>query len=277
MAEAAAMAKDAADAAPGGAAETEGSDGASVEARGLGRSFGAARALSGLSFTLRAGSRTALLGPNGAGKSTLMKIVAGVLPPDEGSVLAGGVKPTDARRIPGFLGWLPERAPLNPELTVREHLELGGKLKGLGKEDARMETDRLSEALNLGPKLGRLAGRLSLGTRRQAALALALMGNPRLLMLDEPSSSLDPEEVRRLNGLVSELPVSTTLIVSSHVLDEARLLTDGALILKAGGLAACGGWEELGAGLGARKGPLEPGYAEEVFFAALGGGGRKEA
>jgi ABC-2 type transport system ATP-binding protein len=206
-----------------------------------------------------------------------MKIVAGVLPPDEGTILAGGMRPSDARKIPGFLGWLPERAPLNPELTVKEHLELGGRLKGLGREGTRRETERLSEALDLGPKLGRLAGRLSLGTRRQAALALALMGSPRLLMLDEPSSSLDPEEVRRLNLIVAGLPASTTLIVSSHVLEEARLLTDGALILKAGGLAACGPWEELGTGLAAGKGPREPGFAEEVFFAALSGTGREGA
>lgn len=244
-----------------------------VEARNLSRSFGAARALKGLTFTLKAGGRTALLGPNGAGKSTLMKLVAGVLPPDEGEILTDGGPPERARERPGFLGWLPEKAPLNPELTVLEHLELAGRLRGLDKESLRSEIGRLSQALALEGKLGRLAGRLSLGTRRQAALALAMLGCPRLLMLDEPSSSLDPEEVRRLNALVRNLPDTATLLVSSHVLEEAYLLTDGALILAEGRLAACGGWGELGEALGARRSPGEPGFAAEVFFKAVEGAG----
>ncbi|MDR1315118.1 MAG: ABC transporter ATP-binding protein [Deltaproteobacteria bacterium] len=254
----------------GAAGSREALAAAGVAASGLGRSFGAARALGRLSFSLASGSRTALLGPNGAGKSTLMKLIAGVLPPDEGEILVCGMLPSDARRIPGFLGWLPERAPLNPELTVREHLALAGNLKGLGRDGARRETERLTEALDLGTKLGRLAGRLSLGTRRQAALALALMGPPSLLLLDEPSSSLDPGEVARLNSLVSSLPGTTTLLVSSHVLEEAFVLTGGALVLKEGGLAACGGWGELGETLGASLAPGDPGFAGEVFFRALG-------
>ncbi|MDR1038860.1 MAG: ABC transporter ATP-binding protein [Deltaproteobacteria bacterium] len=242
-----------------------------VEAMGLGRSYGAARAIKGLDFRLPAGSRTALLGPNGAGKSTLMRLVAGVLPPDEGEILAWGMRPSEARKVPGCLGWLPERAPLNPELTVREHMTLAGSLKGLGRAGTRREIERLTAALELGAILNRLAGRLSLGTRRQAALALALMGEPALLMLDEPSSSLDPAEVRRLNALIRSLPETTTLLVSSHALEEALLVTDGALILKAGALAAAGGWSDLGKRLGSERRPEDAGFAEEVFFRAQGG------
>ncbi|MDR2611583.1 MAG: ABC transporter ATP-binding protein [Deltaproteobacteria bacterium] len=247
-----------------------------VAARDLGRAFGSAEALKGLTFSLRRGGRTALLGPNGAGKSTLMRLIAGVLPPDGGEILADGMSPARARETPGFLGWLPEKAPLNQELTVREHLVLAGKLRGLDPAGTRSEIERLSAALDMEGKLDRLAGRLSLGTRRQAALALALLGGPRLLLLDEPSSSLDPEEVRRLNWLVMALPETTTLLVSTHVLEEAYLLTDSALILKEGRLAAHGGWDELGAGLGAGSRPGDPGFPGEVFFLALGGAVRPE-
>jgi ABC-2 type transport system ATP-binding protein len=242
-----------------------------VEARDLGRSFGRSSALKGLSFKLAPGGRTALLGPNGAGKSTLMKLIAGIIPPDEGELLVGGGTPVRARETPGFLGWLPERAPLNPELTVLEHMELAGKIRGLDRDAVRSETERLSEALDLGGKLGRLSGRLSLGTRRRAALALALLGTPRLLMLDEPSSSLDPEEVRRLNSLVKALSPETALLVSSHILEEAFELTGGAMILKDGRLAAFGSWESLAVSFDTGRKPGDPGFAEEVFFKALGG------
>jgi ABC-2 type transport system ATP-binding protein len=233
-----------------------------IRAVSVTRYFGPARALDSLSFTLAKGSRTALLGPNGAGKSTLLKIICGALPPDGGGVTVLGKNPSEQRRVPGFLGWLPERAPLNAELTVLEHLELTARFRGLDKKRAKGEIERLSEALDLGSKLARLTGRLSLGTRRQAALAVALMGDPELVVLDEPSSSLDPDEVGRLNSLVQKLPHGTTLIISSHILPEARSLTDSAMIIGDGALKAMGPWEILGGG-GASP--------EEAYFKALGG------
>jgi ABC-2 type transport system ATP-binding protein len=207
--------------------------------------FGHRTALTELSLSFRRGTRAALLGPNGAGKSTLMQVVCGVLEPEQGTVEVAGLSAAEARRWPGFLGWLPERAPLNPELTAREHLELAGRFRALSAAETAAEIDRLATALALGEKLDRLAGGLSLGSRRQAALAVALLGRPRLVVLDEPSSSLDPEQIWRLRRLLEDLDESTTLLISTHNLAEAAALTAEAAVLDRGRLAAFGPWARL--------------------------------
>jgi ABC-2 type transport system ATP-binding protein len=248
-----------------------------IKASGLSRSFGRSRALSGVSFELGAGSRTALLGPNGAGKSTLLKIMAGALRQDGGAVTVAGRSPEEMRSEPGFLGWLPEGAPLNAELTVLEHLRLTALFRGLGRKRAEDEIGRLADAMDLGGSLDRLTGRLSLGGRRQAALAVALLGEPRLIILDEPSSSLDPGVARRLKALISGLGEGATLVISSHILHEVEPLTGGAVVLGGGEVKAKGSWgglrEALLQGGGA---PLEgasgaSGLAEDIYFKALGG------
>ncbi|MDR1607993.1 MAG: ABC transporter ATP-binding protein [Deltaproteobacteria bacterium] len=217
-----------------------------VSARSLTRSFGSLKALVNIDFELLAGERVALLGPNGAGKTTLLSLIAGTLAADEGQVTVANLKPEVARTRPGLLGWLPERAPLNPDLTVLEHLRLAAAFLGLGPEKTQERLDFLIEALNLGTKLKRLAGQLSLGSRRQAALAIALVGEPRLLILDEPTISLDPGEVARLRNLLLSLPKDVSFLISSHVIAEAAKVTEKALILDGGRLLAQKTWAELG-------------------------------
>ncbi|MDR2198781.1 MAG: ABC transporter ATP-binding protein [Deltaproteobacteria bacterium] len=241
-----------------------------IKAENLSRSFGSFRALNSVSFEIKRGWRTALLGPNGAGKSTLMKIVAGALSPDGGSITAQGKDPKERRTVPGFLGWLPERAPLIAELTVEEHLTLAARFRGLTHAEAAREKERLSESLNLEDKLKRPAGRLSLGSRRQAALALALIGSPALVILDEPGASLDPEEAERLKTLVASLPPDTTLLISSHNLPEAAALTGGVLVIAGGELKAAGSWMELGEGLKGEASGDEASLTKEIYFKALG-------
>jgi ABC-type multidrug transport system ATPase subunit len=245
-------------------------DEALIRAESLSLSFGLARALDRLTFALKKGSRTALLGPNGAGKSTLLGIIGGALAPDSGSISVNGQSPREARLEPGFLGWLPEGAPLNPELTVREHLRLAARLRGLSRKEGEREAERLANALDLGSKMSRLAGRLSLGGRRLAALALAFLGGPSLIVLDEPSASLDPGGVRRLGALISALPKEVTILMSSHMLSEVWPLADGALILSGGVIKAQGGWEELRASLAAGADPASPALPEEIYFQAAG-------
>ncbi|MDR0621515.1 MAG: ABC transporter ATP-binding protein [Deltaproteobacteria bacterium] len=222
--------------------------GAFIEVKGLDVYFGRPRALAKVSLEVPKGARVALLGPNGAGKSTLIKAICGALDPAAGSVRLDGRRPEEALLDPGFLGWLPEGAPLNSELTVREHLELTYRLRGLGKVRGRREIERLSQALNLSKKLDRLSGALSMGSKRQAALALAFLGTPELLVLDEPTSSLDPDEIRRFNRLVEALPPTATLIVSSHILSEVAAVTDRAIFLNRGQIVGQGGWEDLPGG-----------------------------
>jgi ABC-type multidrug transport system ATPase subunit len=216
-----------------------------IEVRGLTVLYGRRAALAGVDLELAAGSRTALLGPNGAGKSTLMRVLGGALAPDRGLVRVGGLPPERFRRGPRNLGWLAERAPLSGELTVAEHLELAGRLRGLGPAETRAEIGRLASYLSLGDKLRRLAGDLSTGSRRQAALAAALLGRPRLVVLDEPASGLDPDEARRLWALLADLDPEATMIISSHLLAEAGALAAQAVILDSGRLRAFGAWENL--------------------------------
>jgi ABC-2 type transport system ATP-binding protein len=225
---------------------------------GLTRSFGPRIALNNITMTLEEGSRTALLGPNGAGKSTLLKIIGGTLRPDAGRVTVGGLDPAQARITPGFLGWLPERAPLNPDLTVLEHLYLGAGLLKLSAKETQDQVELLTESLNLRAKLHRLTGQLSLGTRRQAALAVALLGTPRLLLLDEPTSSLDPDEVRRLRDLLNRLPLTTTLLISSHVIEEVAKVTQEAVLLNQGRKVTQKTWTQLGSE------DLEQSYLKEI-------------
>ncbi|MDR2368748.1 MAG: ABC transporter ATP-binding protein [Deltaproteobacteria bacterium] len=219
-----------------------------VELSGVDAGYGRGRALAGVSLTVKKGARLALLGPNGAGKSTLMKVICGALGPVAGRVTLGGMGPGEAILDPGFLGWLPEGAPLMGELTVGEHLGLAGKLRGLGRAGTRAEIDRLAGALGLGPKLGRLASTLSMGSRRMAALAVAFLGEPRLLVLDEPTASLDPDGIGRFEALIGALPAGKTLIVSSHMLPGVAMVTDSAVFLREGRVVGEGPWEALAGG-----------------------------
>jgi ABC-2 type transport system ATP-binding protein len=231
-----------------------------IEARDLAVLYGRRAALDGVGLKVAAGARLALLGPNGAGKSTLLGVLGGALAPDRGAALVGGLSPERFRQGPRNLGWLPERAPLSAELTVLEHLRLAARLRGLGRAEEKSEIERLAEALALGDKLSRLAGGLSSGSRRQAALAAALLGRPRLLLLDEPTSALDPEEAKRLAALLGQLEPEATLIISTHALGEAAAVTSAAAILDNGRLAAHGSWDQLSQGAG----------PEAAYFGAVG-------
>jgi ABC-type multidrug transport system ATPase subunit len=143
------------------------------------------------------------------------------------------------------------------DLTVLEHLKLTASFLGLNPIDAAQQIDLLTEALNLSLKLNRLSGQLSLGSRRQAALAIALMGPPKFLLLDEPAASLDPDEVVRLRRFLNHLPKDRVVLISSHAIGEAAKVTSRALILKGGQLVATPFWAELGP-------DLEAGYLSLV-------------
>ncbi|MDR0882657.1 MAG: ABC transporter ATP-binding protein [Candidatus Adiutrix sp.] len=205
--------------------------------------FGRRLVFDNISFDLRRGGRYGLLGPNGAGKSTLVRLLSGVLRPDEGQVLVNGRSPwRDPARARADMGLLPEGAPLVSELTVREHLRLAGAFRGLAPAVFHQEEERLVTALSLTPFYQRPAGILSQGQKRRAALASALLGRPDFLVLDEPTSGLDPEESLRLLALLKDLPTEVTLLVSSHILSEIFEITAEVLVLARGALVARGPW-----------------------------------
>jgi ABC-2 type transport system ATP-binding protein len=191
-----------------------------------------------LSLELARGQVLGLLGVNGAGKSTTLAMVAGALRPDDGAIRLDGEdfleRPELAR---DRLGWLPERAPLWPELTVLEHLDAHGRLRGLRGPALRQARERIVERLELAPLARRLAGALSQGQRQRLGLACALLHRPALLVLDEPANALDPVQAAALRALIREQAAAgTAVILSTHLLGEVTAVCDRVAILHEGTL-----------------------------------------
>lgn len=179
-----------------------------------------------------------MLGVNGAGKSTTLAMVAGALAPDSGVIRLNGKDflehPELARSV---IGWLPERAPLWPELTVSEHLDAHGRLRGLRGTALAQAHRRIVERLELGSLSRRLAGVLSQGQRQRLGLACALLHSPQLLVLDEPANALDPVQVAALRDVIREQAAAgTAIILSTHLLAEVTAACDRVAILHEGQL-----------------------------------------
>lgn len=194
--------------------------------------------MSSLTLRLDSGQVLGLLGVNGAGKSTTLAMIAGALAPDSGAIKLNGKDflehPELARRV---IGWLPERAPLWPELTVSEHLEAHGRLRGLRGAELAQARRRIVERLELGTLARRLAGVLSQGQRQRLGLACALLHGPHLLVLDEPANALDPVQVAALRGVIREQAAAgTAIILSTHLLAEVTAACDRVAILHEGQL-----------------------------------------
>ena len=195
-------------------------------------------AVQNLSLTLLPGQVLGLLGVNGAGKSTTLSMIAGALRPDSGSIKLNGTdfleRPELARQL---IGWLPERAPLWQELTVSEHLDAHGQLRGLHGLALKQAREAIIERLELRPLARRLAGVLSQGQRQRLGLACALLHRPALLVLDEPANALDPVQVAALRTLIREQSAAgTAVILSTHLLAEVTAVCDRVAILHEGTL-----------------------------------------
>ena len=195
-------------------------------------------AVQDLNLALPPGQVLGLLGVNGAGKSTTLSMIAGALRPDHGAIRLNGEdfleRPELARRL---IGWLPERAPVWPELSVAEHLDAHGRLRGLGGAALREAREAMLARLELQPLARRLAGMLSQGQRQRLGLACALLHRPALLVLDEPANALDPVQVTALRALIREQAAAgTAVILSTHVLVEVTAVCDRVAILHEGRL-----------------------------------------
>lgn len=191
-----------------------------------------------LDLSLQRGQVLGLLGANGAGKSTTLSMIAGAMTPDSGTITLDGEdfleQPELARRL---IGWLPERAPLWQELTVSEHLETHGRLRGLNGTPLSQARAAIIERLELTPLLRRLAGVLSQGQRQRLGLACALLHQPPLLVLDEPGNALDPMQAAALRRVIREqADAGHTVILSTHLLAEVTAVCDRVVILHEGTL-----------------------------------------
>ncbi len=216
-----------------------------VEVRGLSKTFGAVRAVDDLSFTVEPGQVTGFLGPNGAGKTTTLRMALGLVTPDVGTATFNGVRyadlPDPLRRVGAVL-----ETAFHPARSGRNHLRVYCRAAGLPLRRA----DEVLDQVGLGPAGGRKAGGYSLGMRQRLALATALLGDPAVLVLDEPANGLDPEGIQWLRGFIRHLAhdQGRTVLVSSHLLSEMEHTADRVVIVGAGRLVREGSIAELHAG-----------------------------
>ena len=203
-------------------------------------------AVDDVSFTVADGQICGLLGPNGAGKSTIMNILTGYLSATSGQVtVAGHPLPEEADAAKACVGYLPEQPPLYPEMTVQEYLTFAAELKGVKKAERKEQVCRAARRTGLEAVLPRLIRSLSKGYKQRVGIAQALLGSPRLIILDEPMVGLDPAQVIEIRKLIRELGRAHTVILSSHILSEVQAVCQQILILSKGHLAAAGSLEEL--------------------------------
>ena len=212
----------------------------------LTRRYGERRAVDDLSFTLQRGQILGLLGPNGAGKSTTLRMLAGVLAPDAGRIVINGIdlldQPRQARQA---IGYLPEQPPLYRELTVDEQLHYSARLHGLSRAASRSAVAQVKERCGLTEVGKRLIGNLSKGYQQRTGLAQAILHNPPLIILDEPTMGLDPIQIQGVRALIRELGRKQGVIVSTHLLAEVQTTCTHVHILRAGRLAYAGALAEL--------------------------------
>lgn len=200
---------------------------------GIAKAYGKRRALVGVSLEVAAGEAVLLVGRNGAGKTTLLRIATGFLDPDAGSVVIAGISMASQRaRAQRLLGYLPEHAPAPAELTVREHLRLRARQKGATDWEAAMV------AAAVASEADRRIGTLSKGFRQRVGLADALLGEPPLLVLDEPTSGMDPIQTRELRDRLIEIARQRAVLVSSHAVADLEMLATRVAVLKHGVLVA---------------------------------------
>ena len=211
------------------------------------KTFGAKRAVDGISFTVERGEVLGFLGPNGAGKSTTMRMITGFMPPTEGKVVVGGFdvaeSPLEAKRL---IGYLPENAAAYPDMTVEGFLSFAAELRGLSGSARRKALHRVIERCFLDSVLHQSIDTLSKGYKHRTCLAQALIHDPDLLIMDEPTDGLDPNQKHEVRNLIRELGRNNKAIVfSTHILEEVDAACTRAIIIDRGRIVANGTPEEL--------------------------------
>ncbi|MCR5092532.1 MAG: ABC transporter ATP-binding protein [Lachnospiraceae bacterium] len=217
-----------------------------IEVKGITKRYGSHTAVDNLSFTMETGRIYGFLGPNGAGKSTTMNIMTGYIAANEGTVLVNGVdiirKPEAAKKQ---IGYLPELPPLYQEMTVLEYLLFVAELKKIPKKERRDQIARVLKMTMLGDYQERLIRNLSKGYKQRVGLAQALIGFPEIIILDEPTVGLDPQQILEIRDLIRSLKSDHIIMLSSHILSEVNEVCDEVMILSHGKLVASGSPAEL--------------------------------
>ena len=225
-----------------------------IAVKNLHKAYGEIKALDDVSFEVKPGEIVGLLGPNGAGKTTLIKILTGYMHPDAGSVMIDGLDVQENTLVvQSRLGYLPENAPVYPELTVQSYLKMIANLRGIPPGEQLRLISLAVHAIGLEGTLNRPIGQLSKGFRQRVGIAQAILHQPRLLILDEPTVGLDPTQIVQIRGLIKQLARQswgaesqhTTVLFSTHILPEVEALCDRAIILMRGEIKADAYLQEL--------------------------------
>ena len=217
-----------------------------IEAQGLSKFFGPFVAVENISFAIPEGQIVAFLGPNGAGKSTTMRVLTGYLAPSEGTASIAGMDMQKARTSASSrLGYLPENGPLYLEMTPFELLRFFGEARGLEEEKLNARLDYLNHQYSLQDVMEKPIGKLSRGYRQRVGLAQALIHDPDVLIMDEPTAGLDPNQIREFRQEIQKLGKTKTILISTHILQEVDAVADRVLFLNEGKLIFDGTPEEL--------------------------------
>ncbi len=221
-----------------------------IKVERLTKRYGSTTAVRNISFEVEKGEIVGFLGPNGAGKTTTMRILTGFLPPTEGTASVDGLdvqeQPIEVKRR---IGYLPEIPPLYPEMTVRDYLEFVARLKGIAGADVAARVDAVIDRCSVGDVRGKLNGQLSKGYRQRVGLAQALIHDPDVLILDEPTAGLDPKQIIEVRELIRELGGDHTIILSTHILPEVSTTCGRVIIINEGKIEASDTPENLTARL----------------------------
>ena len=217
-----------------------------IRIENLVKTFGPKRAVDGVSFNVERGEVLGFLGPNGAGKSTTMRMITGFMPPSAGRVTVGGhdvaESPLEAKRL---IGYLPENAAAYPDMTVRSFLEFVAELRGLSGAKRKAAVNRVVELCFLGSVLRQSIDTLSKGYKHRTCLAQALIHDPDVLIMDEPTDGLDPNQKHEVRNLIRELGKKKAIVFSTHILEEVDAACTRAIIIDRGKIVANGTPEEL--------------------------------
>ncbi|MBN2207283.1 MAG: ABC transporter ATP-binding protein [Candidatus Aminicenantes bacterium] len=228
-----------------------------IEVAGLTKKYGDLLAVKDLSFKVDKGKIWGLLGPNAAGKTTTMRILTGYLPATDGKAVVAGYdvfeQPNDVKRI---IGYLPEVVPLYPEMTVADYLRFVAEIKQVPAAKRKAAIDKAVEAADLKDVRGRLIKNISRGFKQRVGIAQALIHDPQVLILDEPTIGLDPKQIIFIRELIKSLKGERTIILSTHILAEVTQTCDGAAIINEGRLMAAGTLDEIAASVKVREGAV---------------------
>jgi ABC-2 type transport system ATP-binding protein len=219
---------------------------AMIEIRGLTKRFGPIVAVDGISFSVERGEVLGFLGPNGAGKSTTMKMVTGYLPPSDGTAVVCGFDVTDQPiEVKRRVGYLPEGAPLYEDMTPLSFLGFVAEVRGLFGAAGRKAVMRAAELINLTEVMQQPIGTLSKGFKRRVGLAQAIVHDPEVLILDEPTDGLDPNQKHEVRELIARMAANKAIVISTHLLEEVHAICTRAVIIARGRVVADGTPNEL--------------------------------